>query len=317
MYAGLAAGVLLCGVLIAWNGAGEVIAALRTAGFGLIGVSLFHLVPLAADAFGWRQLVPTSVPLRTVVLARWIGESVNGLLPVLQLGGNVVKAHVLVRHGVDATTAAASVVVDVTLMIFTLVLFACLGVVVLVARLEGGALLGPALIGLATMGAAVVAFYVVQRRGVFATLAGMLQRLGGASGKALLAEAAAVDVAVDRLYRDRGAVARATAWHLLSWIVGLGEVWLALWCFGHPVDIVTAFLIESLGQAIRAAGVVVPGAIGVQEGGFVLLGGLFGIGPETSLALSLAKRVREVVLGIPGLIAWQLDGATSWFRARS
>jgi hypothetical protein len=40
-----------------------------------------------------------------------------------------------------------------------------------------------------------------------------------------------------------------------------------------------------------------------------MLGRVLGLGPETALALSLAKRVREVVLGIPGLIAWQLDTA--------
>ena len=55
----------------------------------------------------------------------------------------------------------------------------------------------------------------------------------------------------------------------------------------------------------------VPGALGVQEGGYVMLGRVVGLGPETALALSLAKRVRELVLGVPGLIAWQLDAAAS------
>jgi hypothetical protein len=58
---------------------------------------------------------------------------------------------------------------------------------------------------------------------------------------------------------------------------------------------------------VRAGAFAVPGALGVQEGGYVMLGRVVGIGPEIALALSLAKRVRELVLGIPGLIAWQLD----------
>ena len=66
-------------------------------------------------------------------------------------------------------------------------------------------------------------------------------------------------------------------------------------------------MLESLGQAVRAGAFAVPGALGVQEGGYVMLGRVVGLGPETALALSLAKRVRELVLGIPGLIAWQLD----------
>ncbi len=58
-------------------------------------------------------------------------------------------------------------------------------------------------------------------------------------------------------------------------------------------------MIEALGQAIKAAAFLVPSGLGVQEGGFVLLCGLFGIDSGTALALSLAKRVPDVVLGLP------------------
>ena len=37
-----------------------------------------------------------------------------------------------------------------------------------------------------------------------------------------------------------------------------------------------------------------------------VLGRLFGFTPDVALALSLAKRVRELALGVPGLVAWQL-----------
>jgi putative membrane protein len=122
-----------------------------------------------------------------------------------------------------------------------------------------------------------------------------------------VAGAASLDDAVARLYRDRRALLVGGAWHLASWLVGTGEVWLALRVLGYPVDLHSALLLESLGQAIRAAAFAVPGALGVQEGGFLLLGPAVGITPETALALSLAKRVREIILGLPGLVAWQLD----------
>ena len=38
----------------------------------------------------------------------------------------------------------------------------------------------------------------------------------------------------------------------------------------------------------------------------MLLGGMIGLGPEVALALSLVKRVRELVIGVPGLFAWQI-----------
>jgi hypothetical protein len=57
--------------------------------------------------------------------------------------------------------------------------------------------------------------------------------------------------------------------------------------------------------ALRSAAFFVPGAVGVQEGSYLLIGPLFGLAPETALALSLLKRGRDLLIGAPTLIAWQ------------
>ena len=72
----------------------------------------------------------------------------------------------------------------------------------------------------------------------------------------------------------------------------------------HPVSWSEALLLESLGQAIRGAGFAVPGALGIQEGGYLLLAPLAGLPPQAALALSLAKRAREVLWALPGLLWW-------------
>ena len=71
---------------------------------------------------------------------------------------------------------------------------------------------------------------------------------------------------------------------------------------GSPVDWSDALLLESLGQAIRGAAFAIPGSLGVQEGGYLLLAPVVGLAPSTALALSLAKRAREILLGVPGLL---------------
>jgi len=75
-------------------------------------------------------------------------------------------------------------------------------------------------------------------------------------------------------------------------------------------------MLESLGQAIRGFAFAIPGALGVQEGGYVLLGSLLGIPAPVALALSLTKRARDFALGIPGLIYWQIAEGR-WLRRRS
>jgi putative membrane protein len=261
------------------------------------------------DAVGWRALFAVRVRpgMGTMLVARWIGESVNGLLPVLQIGGNVAKAQWLVRRGVPGTEAGAGVVVDLTMVVFSQIVFTIVGLGLLLAEVARGPLAATGVAGLVVMTTLVAGFLVVQRVGVFGILSRIAGRLGGEQAANLGTAAAALDARVRDLYRERRALFTAGCWHLLSWLVGTGEVWLALAFLGHPVSIRTALLLESLGQAVRTGGFVIPGALGVQEGGYVVLGGALGVPAEAALALSLAKRVREVLLGVPGLVVWQLD----------
>jgi putative membrane protein len=315
-YAGLLAGLGLFIGLIGYHGVGEVSAALAAAGGGLVLVALFHLLPIALDALGWWCVLPARErpAVRTFVFARWIGYSVNGLLPVMQLGGNVVRARLLARHGVSGVRAAASVVVDVTTLVVSQVLFALLGFGLLVGRLGAATPAVPVVAGIALMAGLVRGFYLAQRRGLFGGLTRGLERVVGVGGW-LTASAEAIDGAVRALYRRRRATAAATLWHLASWIVGAGEVWIALHFLGRPVTLTTALLIESLGQAVRSSAFAVPGALGVQEAGYLVLGRAVDLDPEASLALSLAQRVRDLILGLPGLLVWWLEGAASWSRA--
>jgi putative membrane protein len=207
--------------------------------------------------------------------------------------------------------AGATVVVDVTLVMLTQVVFTVVGLALLLMQIGGHPLALPVAVGVVIMGSILAAFYALQRQGVFGALAQLLVRLGRGRWASLASGGDAIDASVSVLYRQRRTIAAASVWHLLSWLAGTGEVWLALYFLGQPVGLAEAVMLESLGQAVRAGAFAVPGALGVQEGGYVMLGRVVGIAPETALALSLAKRVRELVLGIPGLIAWQLEVATT------
>jgi putative membrane protein len=315
-YPGTVAGLALFTAIIGYQGVGEVGAALASAGAGLLVVACFHLVPLVVNAIGWRCLLTGAhrQPLVRLVRARWISESVNSLLPVLQMGGNVVRARLLVRRGVPGRIAGASVVVDITANVAAQVLFTLFGFCLLVIHFGARQLAVPALLGLVIMASMLGGFFVAQQRGLFGGAIRLLARVTRPLGTGPVFGAEALDAEVARLYDERSVVAAAMGWHLLSWITGAAEVWLALYFLGQPVGLLGALLIESLGQAIRTAAFVVPGALGVQEGGYLVLGRIFGIPPETAVALSLAKRVRELLFGLPGLAAWQLEGTATLLR---
>jgi putative membrane protein len=303
-----AGGVLLfIGILIT-HGVPVILATLSEAGWGLLLVAAFHLLPLWLDALAIDVLLTggPSSKLRDTVLARWAGESANSLLPAGQIGGPVLMARHLMFRGLLMSEAAAAITVSTTLQTVAQILFALLGVMLLGARashLDETTVRESALIACFVLGCVVAGFYALQRRGLYAKLvraSARFRRSGGSSGWMTRAES--IDQAVQGLYGRPGVVAASFGLSLVGWLAGTGEVFLILLLVGHPVSWLDALLIESLGQGIRGAAFAVPGAVGVQEGGYLLLAPLVGLTPDIALGLSLAKRARELMLGVPGLL---------------
>jgi putative membrane protein len=312
-------GLALFTLLIGYYGLADIAGALAFAGWGLLWVTAFHLLPLVINTVAWRRLFDDrSCPSFTVMVwARWIGESINQLLPAAQVGGYLAKARLLIRHGVPGPISGASVVAELTVNVVSQIIFTLLGVGLLF-YIEAHEVLSGVLVGLFVMTMLIMGFCIAQRLGMFGGFVRVLTHFGSnRDWQSLVGGATSLDDAIRQIYGNRRRLITAGLWRLCGWIAGAGEVWLALYFLGVPVDAKEALLLESLGQAVRAAGFLIPGAVGVQEGGFLMLGSLVGLGPEVSLALSLTKRVRELVLGVPGLIVWQVaEGRQFWLRSR-
>src|SRR5262245_53328333 len=311
---GLTVGVMLCVALILRHGVGDVTAAIARVGSGFFVVVVLHGVQLVLDAMGWRAVLDGErrPPAGSFVWGRWLAESVNDLLPVMQVGGNVVRARVLGGMGIGGPTAGASVVVDMTLIMATQLPLTLVGLCLLVAYFDAGAVVGRVVVGIVVTGGMLAGLILAQRRGLFSTGIRLIERL--VQTPALLAmtsSSAALDAEMHRLYRNRRALVAAGAWHVAAWLAGTAETWVALYYLGHPVSVPAAIMWQSLGEVIRTAAFGVPGALGVQEGGYIVIGALLGVPPDASLALSLVFRARELIFGIPGLLAWRAQRATA------
>ena len=305
---GTAAGLGLAVWLLSAYGAATVFALLGRAGWGLAAVVLFHLVQIAASSAAWRAVsgpTPHRPGLPGFMVLRWVREGVNNLLPVAQIGGEFVAARLLRRRGVPLPLAMAGTVADLTMEMVTQIAFTLLGLGLLLWLVGGGTVAHAVEGGLLTAAAVAAAFVAAQNMGLANLLERGLVRLGGAIGWGGFGEVEGLHAAITGLYRAPRRLARAAWWHSVSWLLGGVEVCLALHVLGQDVSLGAGLVIESLGQALKAAGFAVPGALGVQEGGLIVVCALFGLSPETAIALSLAKRLREVALGVPGLLLWQ------------
>jgi putative membrane protein len=256
--------------------------------------------------------------MRDAVLTRWVGESANSFLPAGQIGGPVLMARHLSHRGMPMQDAAAVVTVGTTLQTVAQILFALLGVALLGAQaghFSQHALRVSSLIASGFLAVQIGGFYLLQRRGFFSKLIRAANRFAGKRDwSRWMSRAEAIDLAIQGVYGRGPGVAASFFLNLVGWLVGTGEVYLVLVLLGHPVSWLAALLLESLGQAIRGAAFAVPGALGVQEGGYLLLAPLAGLPADTALALSLAKRGREILLGLPGLLYlhfWERAGSAT------
>lgn len=306
---GGAVGVALAAWLIESYGAGRILGLLRDAGWsGITAVIAFHLIQLYASAAAWQAITgPTEprAPLRTFIGLRWIREGVNNLLPVAQIGGEFVASRLLNRRGLPLAPAIAGTVADLTMEMMTQIAFTLLGLALLLHSVGDGGIANTIIGGIGVAVALAAAFLGAQWFGLALAIEKALLRLGRALGWAGTAQVEGLHAALIACYRAPRRLALAAMWHSISWLLGGAEVCLALHVLGHDVGIGPGLVIESLGQALKAVGFAVPGALGVQEGGYIVVCQLFGLAPEVAIALSLLKRLREVALGVPGLVAWQ------------
>lgn len=299
--------------LITFHGWSDVAAAMTRAGFGLVIVILFHAAPMTIDTLGWLVLqpMPTRCSFSKLMLFRWYGEAVNALLPVAQVGGDIVRGRLHARTGVAGPTALGIVVVDLATTVYAQMAFAAFGLVGFAVLLQGhDDLIWHLGATLLVLGILVLGFYAAQQRGGFTRVVRTFEAMMMVDSPHPRSYAQALDRTIHRLYRRHRPLMMSIGLHLLAWLVGAGEIYLAATFCGAPVTLMQAVVLESLVVIVRAAAFLIPGALGVQEGGFILLGAYFGIPPDQALAISLIRRVRELALGVPGLLVWQLNEIT-------
>jgi putative membrane protein len=273
---------------------------------GLMLAAAFHVVPMVANALAWKHLFPRpdrpGIPV--LLYAIWVRESVNGVLPVARIGGEIAAYRILLHHIASRTQVAASLAADVALSVLSQAVFALLGLAMLFAAGHGGPFAEHLATAVAVLLVAGAAFMIAQRAGALAGIAGLVERVFSGRMEALHARALRLDRAIRDVHARHVDVVACLGFQIAAWVLSAGETWIALHFLGAPRSIPEALAIEATVQAINSAAFVVPAAIGVQEGAFVLIGGIMGLDATTALALAAARRLRDIAIYLPGLVAW-------------
>jgi putative membrane protein len=308
-FAGLV-GLLLAVILVAMAGSADVLHVLEIAGWHLFWLGPLHLVPVLLDALALRALLVACskrLPLPYFFWVSAVREAINNLLPVARVGGELVGVRLLHKRGAPVAAGGACAILLLTLTAFGLYLLTLAGFGLLLSNIPGAYIAGPVGVALLAMVPGMVLMVVAQRYGnIFARLDHLIELITG--GHKLLAhwvDPASLDAEIRAFYRRLGTLAVAGAWKFLSLAAEAAEVWVIMRLVGHPIAVWQAIVMETMSLAARGAAFIVPAGVGVQEGSFVLIGQLIGVPAEFAIAISLAKRFRELLFGLPAILSWQ------------
>lgn len=311
-------GIALFTTLLIREGVGRVLNAFVTPEWVILGIAAYHSIPIFLDAIAWWVLFPKAErpPLLRLFWMRWIGESISTLVPSAAVGGDIVRARLASLRGVSLGTAAGTVIVDLTIGIFVQAVFTILGLTLLVRATGQTGFVGPTLFGTIIALVAFAGFFIAQRLGMFGFITRLISRMARSrEWQSLVQGGERLDQTVRRLYsRTRGLAGCALA-TIVSLTIASGEIWIALLAMDLNPSFLHAFILQSMAYTIRSAAFAVPGGLGVQEGGYVFVGSLLGIPGDAAFALSLVARMRELGVGIPGLVLWQwIEGRRLFVR---
>ncbi len=309
-------GLSLLAGLTAYYGFAAVLEAMVESKWGTALVVAARAVALTGAGAGWYLLTPLRRRPGVFVGLRFIRDAINTLIPFAMVGGDVVGARLLAHFGVALNLAIASVLVDIFLQVVCLTIFLLAGLAIVLDLSGSHHLTTVAIVILAIAVPAVTGFFLTLNFGAFEPVVGWLVALGEKHQWAIFDHVVDLGGRLQQIWKGHGSLWVSFFVHMVTVFFGATEVWIALAFMGHPVSALAALAIEGLGQGTRAAAFVLPGGLGVQDGTLIAVSALFGVPAEVALAMALIKRVPDLVLGIPSLVAWQaLEGRRLLWRS--
>ncbi len=297
-------------------GVGPILGSLKSLGLvGFVTFCLYTLGVLSLLGVCWYVVAPGAPPrqLGGFIFGRVMREVAADILPFAQVGGFILGVRGACLFGVSTSIAVASSVVDLGAEMAGQLLFTAVGLSVLglhpPPRFPHNVVDPISSLGLGLGVVTVAGFFFSQR---FAARA--LTKLSAQWPKQIQTHLASVQSILTDIYRQPARVALSIGLHLVSWLTAVGGVWLTLSFMDVRMQPSMILVMESLVYLARSMAFFVPGALGVMEGGYVLLGPLFGLPAEIALSLALIKRGRDLAIGLLAIAVWQILEGKRLFR---
>jgi glycosyltransferase 2 family protein len=299
LFLGLGLGLLI--VLVTQIDLEKVKTYLHTMGWAFPLIFLPYVVVYCCDTLGWKFAFGPSlaVPFHTLFLTRVGGEAINNITPFAYLGGEPVKAHVLTRFQIPIIHGMAASIIAKLLISISQFLFVILGGMLALSYLvTHPEVLWPLVAITFLAGAFLTGLSYGLRVGLFSILFGVLDhwRLTPSFMERWREQLRQLDETIGGFARRHPSyLMLSLGLHFMGWVLGSLEVVAIFYAVGIPIRIAEAIAIEALASVVKAVAFFIPGSLGIQDGGNVLLLAVFGYPSSFGLTFSLVRRMRELL----------------------
>jgi uncharacterized protein (TIRG00374 family) len=324
----LALGLLTLSLLVWHIGPGNIYKAAAQLGpAALFAILIPSVIMYILEAHGWKMTLGPSanhIPFWQVLVIRTAGEVVNMTTPTAYIGGEPLKAYLLQKRNVPMVEGLASVVIAKTTMTIAQILFILIAIALAFwisgSNGSSGHFIAAGLLSVGLLLFGIVAFIFVQRRGLFTWILGILRKFGLRIGFLEVREEKLIslDRTILNFYtHHQWKFYASIGFYFLGWLAEALEVFMIISYLGEPANLLSAISIGGLAVFIKGGTFFIPGSLGAQDGGNLLLLKAFGYSDVTGITFALLRRFRELVwIGI-GLVCLTVMGkAGTGTRAR-
>jgi len=281
----------------------------------IIGLDVLSSV-LDGTAVFFMAHGPGAPRWRECVVAQLAGRGVSAVTP----GGNLgepLKVALLSKRCSPRRIVSAVMYVGLVLAVFSFAVIA-LGTAATAFLFDiPRAGMFALLIGAAIAAAVAITIVVLIHRGMLATLATGLARLHVISEKRREKWQKTLEEVDDglrgRAEQQRG---RAIACLAGSQAIQKSLTFLVVYAAGYTLSPGQFLALVSAGVLLGWISTIIPMGLGISEGGNVALFGLIGAPASLGLALSLARRVNQIVFATIGFVVLSLDRVGTHLRGR-
>ena len=271
-------------------------------------IILAHIPTLFFDAFAWRIFIKNgNLSILWSFIITWISQASGKFFPTGTVTGEFVRIYLGIRKGLSFHESSSTVLADLVIATLSLFIMASFSVLVVLSvninffRNEQSFYVISSLFILLC---GCIFFYFFIRKRLIKSCLTKKHLFNFKLKKKNIKFLFKLDLSLHNLSKKKIDVLKATLTRLLGWISGAFEIYVFLMIIGVEVSFVDVILIEAFTGLIKSIVFFIPGALGVQELAFVLIGGYVGLGDSISFAVALGRRIREIVFGLPAVVAW-------------